>query len=762
MRSVRVSFENKIHCPWITGAPRLDDHWSECIQIFKQETSDGMVAVSPDSKLIAVAGRNDIRVWNIDTGQSVTLVDDNEALHGHCAGLRFSPYSIMFSKDSSLLFAAASNIFGNESDSGVRGGIQGDITFRVWRVNNGECIGSFRCKDEWPIYSASFLHAKQTSVIFARGSKSNCVQLWECAGIFDHSNSTDLARSPKLIRTLPIDGRDMELFLFSQDGSLVVTQQTYESAVQIWATNTGSHIRSLTTAYQPRSLRIVFSADMQNVASAMPNFIWIYNLYREASRLVVFDEGHEILRFCLSYNSALVATIGKDNTIRVYDANTSQCVQTLRGFDSSLVKVEFSPDSEYLLSFSADTFIRIWRVDTSGNSTTLVSGRERPNIKGFIFSPDFKYLATVMSDATLYIYDATSLTGSAILPIRGWDTKRVEYLPIQFSPLKSTLLAYGSQNTIIIYDIENKETSTLLQTHPQDVTCLAFSPDDPESPLLASGSTDGTIRIWAVDRKECLWMLGSSMMNLMTSIAFSSTSSQSVVVAGQGGAIYVLDIQNRTCQYSTRPGLQYSDISTLAFIPNSFDSNLSTEENENDSISRQEVTRPSFFGGSRSLSGMSTSESLVAIWRPRYLSIRHIQSDTCFQCYQTRSSILHLSFKSENGRRYLVTDNGIIRVRRSKEGAEPPHIGLSISKDGDWILWNQQRILRIPPNLQVEKVVVVGMTVGLACRFKPLRLLRFSPEELFKLTGLSGGMVPLGQEDDDGQDEAYHWPVAGW
>ena len=53
-----------------------------------------------------------------------------------------------------------------------------------------------------------------------------------------------------------------------------------------------------------------------------------------------------------------------DNTIRVWNVDTGECIVTLEGHTSSVYSVAFNHDGTKIVSGSSDKTIRVWNVDT--------------------------------------------------------------------------------------------------------------------------------------------------------------------------------------------------------------------------------------------------------------------------------------------------------------------------------------------------------------------------------------------------------------
>ncbi|MEE1323143.1 MAG: hypothetical protein UHE91_04910, partial [Bacteroidales bacterium] len=49
-----------------------------------------------------------------------------------------------------------------------------------------------------------------------------------------------------------------------------------------------------------------------------------------------------------------------DKTVKIWDANTGECLKTLEGHSKYVYSVAFSPDGKHIVSGSYDDTIKIW------------------------------------------------------------------------------------------------------------------------------------------------------------------------------------------------------------------------------------------------------------------------------------------------------------------------------------------------------------------------------------------------------------------
>jgi WD40 repeat protein len=168
----------------------------------------------------------------------------------------------------------------------------------------------------------------------------------------------------------------------------------------------------------------------------------------------------------------------------------------LEGHSSMLCSVAFSPDSKLLASGDHDGTIKLWDTATGMLKHTLKGQGHR--YYSVIFSPDGQHLASATHYGIELWYPDTGVLKGNLL--RRYGIRSIAYSP------EGRLLACGASHGIIM--ILNSVTGALEHTiqghtlpmrargravYRGSVDCVAYSPD---GQLLASGSSDETIKLW--------------------------------------------------------------------------------------------------------------------------------------------------------------------------------------------------------------------------------------------------------------------------
>jgi WD40 repeat protein len=187
-----------------------------------------------------------------------------------------------------------------------------------------------------------------------------------------------------------------------------------------------------------------------------------------------------------------VVTASRDETARIWDAETGKELVQLKGHTDWVYSADFSPDGKKVVTASEDETARIWDAET---------GKELVQLKGHTewvcsadFSPDGKKVVTASDDLTARIWDAE--TGKELVQLKG-HTDWVN--SADFSPDGKKVVTASSDKTARIWDAETGKELVQLKGHTNSVYSADFSPDGKK---VVTASRDETARIWDVGQPD--------------------------------------------------------------------------------------------------------------------------------------------------------------------------------------------------------------------------------------------------------------------
>jgi polar amino acid transport system permease protein len=239
----------------------------------------------------------------------------------------------------------------------------------------------------------------------------------------------------------------------------------------------------------------------------------------------------------LSADRTLLATTGEDGIVRVWDVTTQQQIQTMGPGENTNVVVAISPDGTRVAAGDGPN-VQIWDAQTGEPIERLEGYWEDPTteqtwlghtkeVTALAFSPDGKLLASGSADTTIMFWDPE--TGRVEWASEGaWAT----VTGIVFNAEGDLALATSKDNKARTIRVTGGQTTATYEGHLTTVTSAAFGPL-PDT--IATGSDDGTMRVWETANQRIVhlewsrfglqvtwghslsaWMLLSGILGLVT------------------------------------------------------------------------------------------------------------------------------------------------------------------------------------------------------------------------------------------------------
>ncbi|MBM3152962.1 MAG: WD40 repeat domain-containing protein [Chloroflexi bacterium] len=170
-----------------------------------------------------------------------------------------------------------------------------------------------------------------------------------------------------------------------------------------------------------------------------------------------------------SPDGKLLAAAGMDNPISVFYTYSWTKMAALEGHTNYATQLAWSGDSARLASMAYDDTIRLWDV-ASGECLLVITPEARP--LGMALSPDGSLLALGLLDGTVSLLDASN--GGTLRALQG-HADRVN--GVSFSPDGSLLASRSLDDMLTLWDTETWQPIHSLEFVPGPALALDWSPD---------------------------------------------------------------------------------------------------------------------------------------------------------------------------------------------------------------------------------------------------------------------------------------------
>ena len=425
------------------------------------------LAFSPDNKTLASSGM-DVILWDTETGNQISKLEQSQGV----STLTYSPNGKLLAGggfDGKIILWDIEQRNKQPKDRKLSlPSLLRDITNKKPSNSKNTTLEGHTL----PIETFAFTDNSKT---LASGSKDGTVIVWDVTSKTKRFTIHGHIRSMHVLRFLE-NGKT--LFSGSSDGT-----------VRVWNTDIETE-----QIIKPKwnTFPIAFSQDGKIAASRSRNSeLQIWDV--DADSLIhAFNNSHQrsVNVLALSPDGRFLASGSRDGTIELWDVPTRQHFSSLDRHTDDVNAVLFSPDGRLFASASEDGTVQLWDIQT-GKKAVLITDANR-GVRALAFAPDSKTLVSGRWDGPIQIWDTTTFQhiGDFINAAGTVDA-------LEFSP-DGKILANGLYGLIRLWDVNTKtKIQEIYKAHNNSVTKFAFTPD---SKTLVSGSSDGTILIWDLEK----------------------------------------------------------------------------------------------------------------------------------------------------------------------------------------------------------------------------------------------------------------------
>ena len=394
-----------------------------------QEFVDGpnVLLFSPDGKTLACGEGQNVKLWDITTGELITTFRGHTGLVDNLA----------FSPDGSILASAS-----------------GDGAVLYWNIKTGDQLPPKIAEHTGEVGTISFMKGSST---LASVAYSGIITLWdlETSQRTTHRTKTAFENTRYWLESIPL--------AFSPDGTKLASKGILNTPTEPLGTTprirlidvtTGRELTSLTYANEDVTPNLTFSPDGKTVVFSAHGHTYgkirLWNTETDKTLDIPFsDQPAWITAAAFSPDGNKLVAGTSDGKVQMWDAKTGVYLTSF--FDKqppksgALVNLTFSSNSALL----AVVYMRQIHLLGSPKIPHFKEISSEPDLfwDGLVFSPDNTLLILSLLDGGIQLRDVT--TGKVLNTLDG-HTGSSNMLT--FSPDGKTLVSAGDDGTILVWD----------------------------------------------------------------------------------------------------------------------------------------------------------------------------------------------------------------------------------------------------------------------------------------------------------------------
>ncbi|MCL4880440.1 MAG: hypothetical protein KJ064_27560 [Anaerolineae bacterium] len=506
------------------------DNLEDIHQVSAHSGGVAELVFSPDGTLLASGGADGIiRIWDFTTGTSKAVLQPQGAARGAITGLAFSPdgEQLVSSDEFGVL-----RLWNLTMDTWV-GGFQPhnlEITAAAYHPG-GNIIAT--ASENWTISLGEYQKERMLlaghsntvndvafspdGALLASASDDGTVRLWETTSGLEvalleghHGSVRQVTFYPSgitlasaswdhTVRIWDMDGQEIkvltghedtvEALAYHPEGTLLASAD-YSGTIRLWDTDSYEAATVIQTEEHLPITALAFSPDGNYLAAA--NWYDSINLWDvetgELAATLIVPGRTRLTALAFSPDGAYLGAGGGDGTagmIYLWEAETWELSSVIRGHEQIVTDIAFNPQTNILMSVSADQQVSLW--DYAGQAELQMTRHGNPFLaQAIAFNPDNQLLAAMAYRNTVLIWQPGAdpiFPGGRETPIKA----------LAFSPDGRYLAAGGTNRPgINVWSTESGELYEYIFPGGSSIEAVAFSPD---GTFLVGGGIYGEIYV---------------------------------------------------------------------------------------------------------------------------------------------------------------------------------------------------------------------------------------------------------------------------
>ena len=286
------------------------------------------IAISPDSKLLAISDRCEIvQLWDLASGRELSLKGSKDPNNSVISHFLYRDI-IAFRSDCNLFAVGRRNMV------------------RIWNIESGNTIDEFEEKIGF-IYTIGF---DENANLLACCKMRTKLRLWNVRA----------KQSVQQFNRLKGHKNTINIATFSPDSKLIATGDY--NCLQLWDIQLKKKLKLPDKKLNDWNF-IAFSYDNKLLAIAVNSKIELVAI-ASGQTLAVWELEHLYRVNCLAFtpDSKFLAAGSSDSTVRLFQVPSGKVVKVWEGHSGAVSSLAIASNGEFLASGSLDGTVRLWQL----------------------------------------------------------------------------------------------------------------------------------------------------------------------------------------------------------------------------------------------------------------------------------------------------------------------------------------------------------------------------------------------------------------
>lgn len=269
--------------------------------------------------------------------------------------------------------------------------------------------------------------------------------------------------------------------------------------------------------------------------------------------------GHKSSLQCIAaLSNGHVVSGSQDNTLRVWDVRTGQCVKTLQHTYCIICIAALS--NGQVVGGCSDGNLRVWDVGTGQCVKTLADTFNRTDIfmmssrmaTRIIALPNDQIVVS-SEDSTLRVWDV--ITGECLKTLYSHGSRRIAALP------NGQVVSTCNDDNLCVWDLSTGQClkTSLIENPRSPPVEIAALPNG----QVVGGFNDGSLRVWDLNTGQCLQILFKHQSPISSLVSLPGGQ---VVSGSEDGKLRVWDVRTGQCLKSLAKHKYF--VTCFAVLPN--------------------------------------------------------------------------------------------------------------------------------------------------------------------------------------------------